>query len=98
MNASGGKFQGIFPQASPETEEIVYYVEAMDTGGDVVQSYEFTAPVMSVEECRAKDPAAIFFTGSNPGIAVGSTIPGAASQPAGFMTTGIANYVPLRAP
>ena len=93
LRASGGEFQTFFPRPLPETTEIVYYVEATDKSGSVVQTDEFTAPVLSVEECRDKDPAAVFFTGGNPAITVGSTIPGAAAQPAGFMTTGIASYV-----
>lgn len=93
MSTAAGGFQGIFPRPSPETSEIVYYVEAMDTAGGVVQSNEFTVPVVSVEECRDRAPAAVFFTGTNPAITVGSTVPGAAAQPAGFMTTGIVNYV-----
>ncbi|MDX1390568.1 MAG: carboxypeptidase-like regulatory domain-containing protein, partial [Acidobacteriota bacterium] len=93
LESTGTGFRGIFPRPAPETTQVVYYVEAVDTGFNPVQTQEFFAPVLPVEECRDLDPAATFFTGNDPGITVTATRAGAAPQPPGFLPLGIVSFI-----
>jgi hypothetical protein len=44
MTRENDSFAGVLPQVSPETTEIVYYVEAVDTVFNMARSSEFEVP------------------------------------------------------
>lgn len=89
MESAGTGFHAILPRPSPETRQFVYYIEAIDTSSNPVQTQEFT---VLVDDCD-EDPEALYFQGQNPGIVVGSNTPGAAAAPPGFLSTGIGSVI-----
>jgi hypothetical protein len=86
MSLEGGTFSAVLPKPTPETEHIIYYIEALDRGFNNTMSDEQATAVK--QQCEERDPAAIF-TGEDPGIIVGATESGAAVLPPGFETVGI---------
>ncbi len=92
MRDTGGAFQAVLPKPSPETTEIVYYVEAIHNSFDGYQSSEFHPRILLSEICDERDPGA-YFTGADPAIVVGSIVNGAATLPPGFLPQGIATFI-----
>jgi hypothetical protein len=84
-------FQAILPKPGPETERIIYYLEAIDLEIETYQTAEFAPPVIAAEECRRRGAPA-WFEG-DPSIVVGATQPGAAAIPPGFQAIGITGFV-----
>ena len=85
MTYENGRFQGILPRPSPETTQIIYYLEAIDGVFNGTRSLEWD-PL--VQECD-DDPAAVYFTGEETGIVIGATTSGQSAIPAGFSAAGI---------
>ena len=90
---TGAGLQAILPRPAPDTTEIVYYVEGTDVEFNPSLSPEYTPDVTDHATCQLRDSAATYFTGADPGIAVGATVAGAASVPAGFLPGGITTFV-----
>ena len=88
MRSSGTGFEAVLPRPAPETREFVYYIEAIDTSAEPVQTPEFTVRVDDCEEA----PDAAYYQGENPGIVVGSAVPGADLTPPGFLSVGIMSF------
>jgi hypothetical protein len=89
MTFEGDRFVGVLPQASPETPQVIYYVEAVDSIFESARSPEFD-PV--VEDCD-DDPAAAYLSGREPSIVVGATRAGASAIPPGFSAAGIVGTI-----
>ena len=83
------QFRAILPKPSPETERIIYYVEAVDRSYNTAQTPEHDPPI-SDDACE-RDPAAYYQ--QNPEIVVGATSAGAAAVPPGFQALGITGFV-----
>lgn len=90
---TGAGLQAILPKPAPDTTQVVYYVEGTDLEFNPSLGPEYTPDVTDHETCKRRDPAAIYFTGGEPVIAVGATVAGAASVPAGFLPAGIATFI-----
>jgi hypothetical protein len=84
-------FQAILPKPAPETERLIYYLEAIDLEIETFQTLEFAPEVIAAEECRRRGTPA-WFEG-DPSIVIGSTQPGAAAIPPGFQAVGITGFV-----
>jgi len=82
-------FLGILPKPGPETERIIYYVEAVDNFFNGARTEEYDPKID--EACRRRAPAA--FLGDDPGIIVGATRAGMAAIPPGFQAAGIAGFI-----
>ena len=89
MTRDADRFVGVLPQVAPETPEVVYYLEAIDTVFESARSREFLA---DVDDCD-DDPAAAYYTGSEPGIIVGATTAGSSALPPGFSAIGIVGTI-----
>ena len=86
MTRRGDEFFGILPMVGPETTEVVYYVEVVDSVFNSARSEEFVSPVK--EPCRDR-PAVAYWRGETPGIIVGATTAGSGALPPGFSAVGI---------
>lgn len=86
MTYRDGQYVGILPQPSPETRQVIYYLEALDSAFSTARSREYDADVRG--GCR-QEPAAAYFPGGDPGITVGATVSGGSSIPPGFTVAGI---------
>jgi hypothetical protein len=96
MTGTGEAFQAILPKPSPETAQVIYYIEAVDVGFSSNRTVEHSAEVVEDEDdCRRRDPAAAYYTGGNPGIVVGALKSGMPPVPAGFLAEGITGFIPL---
>jgi uncharacterized repeat protein (TIGR01451 family) len=96
MTQASEEFQAILPKPSPETEQVIYYIEAVDLGFSSNRTAEHVSEVVEDEdECRRRDPAAAYYTGSDPGIVVGALRAGAPPVPAGFLADGISRFIPV---
>jgi hypothetical protein len=93
MVNTGAGFQAILPKPAPGTEQVVYYIEAIDRDFNPVVTPEFAPEVTDSETCERRDPEAAYYTGEDPGIAVGATMAGAASIPPGFLSAGIGSFI-----
>jgi len=94
MRGAGPSFEGILPKPGPETQSIMYYIEAIDLAFNSARTPENDADVApSADECKRQDPNAAHFGGENPGIAVGATVKGAPALPPGFLADGIVRFV-----
>jgi len=89
MTRDVDRFVGVLPQVSPETPEVVYYLEAIDNVFEGSRSREFLA---DVDDCD-DDPGAAYYTGSEPGIIVGATTAGSSALPPGFSAIGIVGTI-----
>lgn len=83
-------FRAILPKPSPETERIIYYVEAVDNLYQISQTSE-ADPEVTDDACR-RDPEAYYQEGT-PEIVVGATSTGAAAVPPGFQALGITGFI-----
>jgi hypothetical protein len=81
-------FLAVLPKPGPETERVIYYVEAVDSSFSNARTAEFD-PAVS-DPCKRR-PAAVI--GSNPEIVVGATKAGVAAIPPGFQATGIVGFI-----
>ncbi len=52
-------FLCVLPKPTPETKQIIYYIEAVDNAFNGGRTGEYDPDVDSEEECRRKDPAAV---------------------------------------
>ena len=84
-------FRAVLPKPGAETERIYYYLEAIDSNFDSLQTPEFDPAVLDVEDCDV-DPAAMY-NGADPEIVIGATTGGAAAIPPGFQALGITGFV-----
>ena len=83
------QFRAILPKPSPETERIIYYVEAVDRSYNTAQTAEHDPPI-SDDSCE-RDPGAYYQ--DTPEIIVGATTAGAAAVPPGFQALGITSFI-----
>lgn len=83
-------FRAILPKPSPETERVIYYVEAVSDEYEIFQTEEADPPVVD-DACR-RDPGG-YYVGDNPNIVVGATTAGAAAVPPGFQALGITGFI-----
>jgi hypothetical protein len=83
-------FAGVLPQPSPETQEIVYYIEVVDDAFNGSRTVEFTSPVQ--DPCSRRQAVA-YFNGEGPAIVVGSVSHGASALPPGFKALGIVGTI-----
>ncbi len=91
--ATGTGYQATLPKPSQTTNQLVYYIEGVDKEYNPVRSPEYTVDVMDSGTCKRRYPAAAYYMGADPSIAVGATVPGAASVPPGFLSAGIGSYI-----
>ena len=89
MEPSPEGFTAVLPVPGPETEQVVYYVEAVAASFEASRSEEYITRVVDEEDCDERR-----FLGDDPGIVVYATEEGAARIPAGFLSIGIAAAVP----
>ena len=90
-NPTFDDFRAVLPRPGPETERIYYYLEAIDSNFDSLQTPEFDPPVLEVDDCDIEP--GVFFDGTNPGIVIGATTGGVAAIPPGFQALGITGFV-----
>jgi len=83
------QFLAILPKPSPETERIIYYVEAVDRLYNTAQTAEHDPPI-SDDTCE-RDPGAYYQDA--PEIVVGATSAGATAVPPGFQALGITSFI-----
>ncbi len=76
-------FEAILPAPAPETEQIVYYVEAVSRSLESSRTEEYTADVPCEDRGGAR------FEGKKPGIVLLPTAPGSPLVPPGFLPWGI---------
>jgi hypothetical protein len=93
MEGNGDNFMAILPKPSPETERIIYYIEAVDFEFNSAQSDEHAPEVTDSESCERRDPATAYFVGEAPNIVVGSVGSGLPAVPAGFQAAGITGFI-----
>ena len=86
---SAEDFLAILPKPGPETERVIYYLEAIDSTFNGARTEEYDPEVE--DPCKRRDPAA--YTGTDPGIVVGATKAGAAAVPPGFQAAGIVGFI-----
>jgi PKD repeat protein len=92
LTSDGGTFRAVAPQADPTCPRVHYYVEALSRDFSSARTEERIAEVASPNECRRRNPGALWFTdGSDPGIVLGS-LSGSGFAP-GFKTVGIAGFL-----
>ena len=90
---SAGQGSAFVPKADPATAEVAYYIELLTTGFSAFRTEEKVVPVETGSECKRRNPAAVYFRGEDPGIAVGATRPGASPIPPGFQPDGISGFL-----
>ena len=91
MTGTADQFDAIIPAPGPETEQVVYYVEAVASSFESSRTAEYVADVVPNEDCKDRGGAALF--SGKPQIVVFSTVEGAPALPNGFLSTGIATTV-----
>jgi Domain of unknown function DUF11 len=89
LAVSAGEGEAVAPKAKPDTKEVTFYLEVVTPSFGAVRTLEKTVPVASASECKRRNPAAMFFTGQNPNIAVTPARSGAPAIPPGFQIEGI---------
>ena len=89
IKPSAGNFLAILPKPGPETERVIYYLEAIDSTFNGARTEEYDPEVE--DPCKRRAPGA--YTGANPSIVVGATKAGAAAIPPGFQAVGIAGFI-----
>jgi hypothetical protein len=89
IKPSAENFLAILPKPGPETDRVIYYLEAIDTTFNGVRTEEYDPEVE--DPCKRRAPAA--YTGADPGIIVGATKAGAAAIPPGFQAVGIVGFI-----
>lgn len=82
-------FVALLPKPGPETERVIYYLEAIDGTFNGVRTEEYDPEIE--DPCKRRAPAA--YTGTDPGIVVGATKAGATAIPPGFQAVGIAGFI-----
>lgn len=93
MVGEGDIFTAVLPIPSPDTERVVYYIEAVDMEFNNAQTPEANPEVSDAETCEKRNPEAAYFLGDNPDIVVGAVTAGASSIPLGFQATGITGFI-----
>jgi len=92
MTRDEGQLRAVLPQPKQDTKELVYYIETVDSSGDISRSETVTAKVVqSPSQCQG-DKIAGTFSGSNPNLIIGSTV-GTTNAPLGFESTGVIGTV-----
>ena len=89
QQTEGDNFMAVLPRPSPETTEIIYYIEAVDMDFNNATTPEYDPDITDEDDCER----AAYFTGAEPSIVVGATVGGAAAVPIGFQAAGIAGFV-----
>lgn len=90
MEPTEAGFQAILPMPSPETNRVIYYVEAVDVAFNGGRSEEHDPEV--TDRCK-RDPAGALVPGSEPSIVIGALAAGASAIPPGFQAAGIAGFI-----
>jgi hypothetical protein len=93
MQGNGDEFTAVLPKPSPDTERIIYYIEAVDLDFNSAQTPEADPEVEDAESCKRRDPAAAYFVGDNPNIIVGAVTAGSSAVPLGFQAAGITGFI-----
>jgi hypothetical protein len=86
MGFDGSTFSTALPKPSLETEQIVYYIEAVDVTFNNTVGDEHVAEVR--EDCQAQQDLP-----EEPELIVGATEAGASASPPGFQTVGIVGTI-----
>jgi hypothetical protein len=86
---SAENFLAILPKPGPETDRVIYYLEAVDSTFNGARTEEYDPDVE--DPCKRSAPAA--YIGTDPGIVVGATKAGAAAVPPGFQAAGIVGFI-----
>jgi hypothetical protein len=81
-------FLALLPKPSPETQRVIYYVEAIDSSFSGGRTEDYDPEIKS--PCKRRAPGAYL---ENPEIVVGATKAGAAAIPPGFEAAGIVGFV-----
>jgi len=89
IEPSAENFLAVLPKPGPETERVIYYLEAIDSTFNGGRTEEYDPEVE--DPCKRRAPAA--YTGADPGIIVGATKAGAVALPPGFQAVGIAGFI-----
>jgi hypothetical protein len=93
MEGTGDEFSVILPKPSPETERVVYYIEAVDVDFNAAQTPEAAPEVDDADSCKRRYPEAAYFAGDNPDIVVGAVKTGTPAVPLGFQASGITGFI-----
>jgi hypothetical protein len=93
MEGNEDEFAAVLPKPSPDTERIVYYIEAVDIDFNNAQTPEADPEVDDAESCKRRYPGAAYFAGENPDIVVGAVSAGVPAVPLGFQATGITGFI-----
>jgi hypothetical protein len=87
MTREANTLRSVLPKPSPETEHIIYYIEAVDVSFNNTIDTEHTAEISSqCERIARKDDDPVLV---DPSIVVGATEAGAPALPPGFEAAGI---------
>jgi hypothetical protein len=84
-----GRVEAILPLAAPETNRVVYYIEAVSVSFESARTPEWAPEVARSDECRRRDPMLALFDGKVPDIVVNAVRAGAPALPPGFLAGGI---------
>ena len=87
MTREANTLRSVLPKPSPETEHIVYYIEAVDVSFNNTIDAEHTAEIS--DQCERLAPNDDHPVLVDPSIIVGATEAGAPALPPGFETAGI---------
>jgi hypothetical protein len=92
MKSVGSAYEAILPKPLPETDKVVYFMEAVTHDVSSVRSPTHEIRVVSKEsECKDKATLATYFTGADPNIAVHAASQQAPAIPPGFQASGFAD-------
>ena len=84
-----GHLEAVLPLAAPDTQRVVYYIEAVTRAFETARTQEWDPEVSESEDCRRRDPMLALFQGKIPTIVVSAVRAGASAFPPGFMAAGI---------
>jgi len=85
-------FQAVLPKPSPETQHVIYYVEAISHSFNSARTAEHDPEVGTEDECERQTGRAPLFM-SAPRIIIGAVKAGAPAIPPGFQAAGIVGFV-----
>jgi hypothetical protein len=85
---ANGAFAAIMPMASPQTKDVVYFVEALNDAYQVSRTREYTVPVKESRDCSESEHGQ-WFEGDDPKIVARAVDPAGPRLPPGFQTAGL---------
>jgi hypothetical protein len=84
-----GRLEAVLPLAAPDTERVVYYLEAVGRSFETARTREWLPEVSESDDCRRRDPMLALFPDQLPKIVVTAVSAGAPAFPPGFLTAGV---------